>query len=70
MLFNPTALRKAKIVYNFGLSEYKGVKRECFSAAITKGDNVTMFASLGLQTPSKMESTFIEKNLSLGQQIL
>ena len=25
-IFNPTALRKAKIVYNFGLSECKRVK--------------------------------------------
>ena len=25
-IFNPTALRKAKIVYNFGLSECKSIK--------------------------------------------
>ena len=27
--FNPTALRKAKIVYNFGLSECNRVKGAC-----------------------------------------
>ena len=30
VLFNPTALRKAKIVYNFGLSECNRVKILCF----------------------------------------
>ena len=29
--FNPIALKKAKIVYNFGLSEYNSVKMELFT---------------------------------------
>ena len=46
---NPTALRKAKIVYNFGLSECSRVKgygyNTIFSAILTKGvgDNFYVF---------------------------
>ena len=43
--FNPFALRKAKIVYNFGLSECKGVKN-CIQFGLSECKRVKRMGTL------------------------
>ena len=60
---NSIALRQAKIVYNFGLSECKRVK------VCTKGDNFGDFLFASLDNLGRSGSIPQEKNKLLEEQI-